>query len=403
VADAVAARFAAAHPRLLTAAVTGTNGKSTTTTMIAAVVAAAGEPAARLTTLGAWVGDRRIRGANPTEEFLFTVEAAVAAGARTLALEMTSKALLGGLARRWRPRVAVFTNLTRDHLDLHRTPESYLAAKAQLFMALPAGGVAVLNHDDPASALIGEVLRPDAVRRGYSTRDPAADLAATAVAVTAAGTRVTLAPSPLAERLGGELRLAVVGAVHAENAMAAALACDALGYPAGAITAGLAGFDGVPGRFQIVAREPLVVVDYAHTPDGLERTLGSARGLVGGDGRLICVFGCGGNRDRGKRPQMGAIAHRLADRVLLTNDNPRREPPAAIAAEIRAGATGPGATWDQELDRAAAIARAIDEAGAGDVVVIAGKGHEDTQEIAGEILPFSDVEVARAALGSHRG
>jgi UDP-N-acetylmuramoyl-L-alanyl-D-glutamate--2,6-diaminopimelate ligase len=209
---------------------------------------------------------------------------------------------------------------------------------------------------------------------------------------------VALAPSALAERLGGELRLAVVGAVHAENALAAALAADSLGYAAAAISGGLAGFGGVPGRFQIVATRPLVAVDYAHTPDGLERTLATGRQLVGAGGRLICVFGCGGERDQGKRPQMGAIAHAGADQVWLTNDNPRREAPAAIAAQIRGGAAGPGAHWEQELDRAAAITRALAGAGPADVIIIAGKGHEEVQEIDGRSLPFSDVDVARATL-----
>ncbi len=400
--DRFSGRFAAAHARLRTAAVTGTNGKSTTTTMIAAVVAASGETAARLTTVGAWVGPHPIGGATPTDQFLGTVEAAVASGVRTLALEVTSKALLRGLARRWPPSVAVFTNLTRDHLDLHRTPEAYLAAKAQLFMALPAGGVAVLNADDPASALIEAVL-PDGVSiRRYSARGHTADLGAERVIVGAGGTRVALAPSPLADRLPGGLRLTVVGAVHAENAMAAALACDALGYPADAITRGLGEFPGVPGRFEIIATSPLVVVDYAHTPDGLERTLQAGRGLAGAGGRLICVFGCGGERDRGKRPQMGAIAHRLADQVVLTSDNPRREDPAAIAAQVRGGAAGPGASWEVELDRAAAIATAIGRAGPGDVVLIAGKGHERVQEIGGAALPFSDVDVARCWLREPR-
>jgi len=392
---AIVARFQRAHRVLHTAAVTGTNGKTTTTSMIAAIVAAAGEVDARLTTVGAWVGGDRIVAADPTDEFLATVEACVARHVRTLALEVTSKALLGGLARRWPPHVALFTNLTRDHLDLHGTPEAYLAAKAQLFLALPPGGVAVLNADDPSSSLIQDVMPRHAAVRTFSVRDPAANLAASAVVPSAGGTRVALAPSPLADALGGALTLGVVGAVHAQNALAAALAADALGYPADAIARGLSGYRTVPGRFQIVAWRPLVVVDYAHTPDGLRGTLRTARAIA--TGRVICVFGCGGGRDRGKRPEMGAIAGELADVVVLTTDNPRFEEPAAIAADVRAGVPAPRAAWTVELDRRAAIERAIRDAAPDDVVVIAGKGHETVQEVRGDALPFSDAEVATAA------
>jgi UDP-N-acetylmuramoyl-L-alanyl-D-glutamate--2,6-diaminopimelate ligase len=393
------ARFAAAHARLQTVAVTGTNGKTTTVSMVAAIVAAAGETPARLTTLGAWVGDDKIASERPTGEFLDTVEAAVARGARTLALEVTSKALAAGLARRWPPRIAVFTNLSRDHLDMHGSAERYLAAKAQLFMALGPGDVAVINGDDPSGRLIEEVLRPGVHVRRFSLRDPEAGLAATRVLPSRTGTRIELAPSPLADALGGALELSVLGTVHGSNAMAAALAADAASYPPAAIAAGLASFAGVPGRFQIVGRAPLVAVDYAHTPDGLAGTLATARQLVEDGGRLICVFGCGGDRDRGKRAPMGEIAHRLADLAVLTTDNPRFEDPATIAAMVRAGAEGPGAAWHLELDRPAAIRWAIAAAAPADVVVIAGKGHEAVQEIRGAEIPMSDVELAGAALG----
>jgi UDP-N-acetylmuramoyl-L-alanyl-D-glutamate--2,6-diaminopimelate ligase len=393
------ARFRAAHRLLRTAAVTGTNGKTTTTSMIAAIVGAAGEPDARLTTVGAWVCGEKVEAPDATAEFLATVETAVARGVRTIAIEMTSKALLGGIVRGWPAHVAVFTNLTRDHLDMHGSAEAYLAAKAQLFIALPPGGVAVMNGDDPSTELIREVIPAHATVRTFSVTDPTATLAATRVVPSARGTEVTLAPSPLADALGGRLALGVVGAVHAQNALAAALAADALGYPADAIARGLAGFVTVAGRFQIVAERPLVVVDYAHTPDGLDGTLRTAREIVTTEargGRVVCVFGCGGGRDRGKRPQMGAIADRLADVVVLTTDNPRNEEPAAIAAAVSAGAPTPRATWIVELDRRAAIERAILDAGPDDLVVIAGKGHEEVQEVRGVEHPFSDADVARA-------
>jgi UDP-N-acetylmuramoyl-L-alanyl-D-glutamate--2,6-diaminopimelate ligase len=390
----------AAHAALQTAAVTGTNGKTTTVSMIDAIVAATGETNARVCTLGSWVGDEPIVADTPTQEFLGAVERSVERGVRTIAIEVTSKALAGGLAKRWRPKVAVFTNITRDHLDMHGSPEAYLASKAQLFMALPPGGVAVLNADDPASELIREVILPGVVVRYFSTDGAPADLAAREVVPSSDGTLVSLAPSTLADALGGEIALGVVGAVHAKNALAAALAVDALGYDADSIRRGLEAFAGVAGRFEIVGRAPLVVVDYAHTPDGLDGTLHTARELVGKGGRLICVFGCGGDRDRGKRPTMGELADRLADVVVLTNDNPRTESPERIAAEIRTGAPSPAADWTEQLDRRAAIDHAVNIAGAADVVVIAGKGHEAVQIVGDTEIPFSDVEVAREAIAA---
>ena len=387
-------RFGAARARLRTVATTGTNGKTTTTSMVAAIVAAAGEPAARLTTVGAWVAGQLVPAPSPTEEFLATVERAVAAGVRTLALEVTSKALGEGLARKWPADVAVFTNLTRDHLDMHGSPEAYLAAKAQLFLTLGAGKTAVLNGDDPSSELIREVIVPGVNIETFSVRRMAT-LAASEVEVAPGSTLVVLAPSMFAEALGGELRLSVSGGVHAQNALAAALAARAAGYSAQAIRTGLESFTGVPGRFEVVGRAPLVVVDYAHTPDGLVGTLTTARELC--RGRLVCVFGCGGDRDKGKRPEMGAIVDARADIAVLTTDNPRFEDPAAIAAAVQAGAA-PRARWIVELDRAKAIELAVADARPDDVVVIAGKGHEKVQEIAGKELPFSDVEVAAAAI-----
>ncbi|MEM9072611.1 MAG: UDP-N-acetylmuramoyl-L-alanyl-D-glutamate--2,6-diaminopimelate ligase [Myxococcota bacterium] len=385
------ARFEAAHRALTTAAVTGTNGKTTTVSMIEAVVRASGEPSARLTTLGAWVCGQKVEGTNPTEEFLHCVEAAVRAEVRTLALEMTSKALAAGIARRWPPRVGVFTNLSRDHLDMHGGPEAYLAAKAQLFVSLRHGGTAVLNADDPSSALLADVMPPEVGILRYATSG-AADLRTTSVDVAVDGTRVAFAPSELGASLG-ELRLRVHGDVHAQNAMACALAMHALGYAPSHIREGLEAFRTVAGRFEVIATQPVVVVDYAHTPDGLRGTLRTARQLAGS--RLICVFGCGGERDQGKRPQMGAIAHVGADRVIVTSDNPRREDPEAIIAAIESGAKGEGASWERVVDRRAAVERALSFATADDVVVIAGKGHETTQEIGDEVLPFSDAAVVR--------
>lgn len=407
------------HSAFSTAAVTGTNGKTTTTSMIEAIVATSGEPHARVTTLGAWVSGEPVVEGPTLEAFARAIELGAAAGIRTLALETTSRALAEGFAHRWPARVAVFTNLSRDHLDYHGDPEHYLAAKAQLFMLLPPDGCAVLNACDPASALLDEVT-PKGVRRlayaGQRSRIvpecaalPLA-LAAARVEVTRAGTRAVLEPGELAGALGGELSLAVVGEHNVDNALAAALAAHALGYEAPVIARGLASFAGVRGRFERVFGDPAVVVDYAHTPDALDRTLELARRLAGA-GRVVCVFGCGGGSDPGKRAEMGRVAAHWCDDVIVTSDNPRDEDPAEIARAIVAGAAGEGGAargrrqvdrevcLTTELDRGLAIRRAIEiaELGRGDIVVIAGKGHETTQWIGQSTFPFDDAEVARVA------
>jgi UDP-N-acetylmuramoyl-L-alanyl-D-glutamate--2,6-diaminopimelate ligase len=394
------ARFAAAYSTLKTIAVTGTNGKTTTVSMIAAIVAASGETEAKLTTLGSFIAGERFAAGGPATEFLHTVEAAGAAGVKTFALEVTSKALRSGWAQKWPAHIAVFTNLSRDHLDMHFSAEAYFAAKAQLFLCVADQGQCVLNAADTNAALLAEAIAKDTPIHWYASQscpEPLA-LSATGVQSSRAGLTIALADSALARALGGELRLAVVGMVHADNALAAALATHLAGYSASAIVAGLENFAGVPGRFQIVGSDPLTVVDYAHTPDGLRGTLESARGLVAEGGCLRLVFGCGGERDQGKRSEMGRIAHALADDVTITNDNPRREDPMAIAMQIEAGVQGAGARWRICLDREQAVREVIAGARAQDVIVIAGKGHEDTQEVQGESIVMCDVDLARAAL-----
>jgi UDP-N-acetylmuramoyl-L-alanyl-D-glutamate--2,6-diaminopimelate ligase len=405
------------------AAVTGTNGKTTTTSMLEAIVAAAGEPSARVTTLGAWVSGELVAEGPTLEAFLRGLERAISAGVRTFALETTSKALAEGFAQRFPASVAVFTNLSRDHLDLHGSAESYLAAKAQLFTTLGAGCTAVFNAGDPASALLEEVTPPAVRRRGYAGRSGAApecehlplELRAERVSVSPEGTRVEISASPLAGALGGALELRVIGEVFAENALAAALAADALGYAPDAIVHGLRGFEGVPGRFELVAHGPEVVVDYAHTPEALARTLDLARSLAPEGGRVAVVFGCGGERDRGKRPEMGRIAAERADLIVVTSDNPRIEDPLVIIDEILAGTREakpvgsrripPDVTTLSDPDRASAIRLAIELADPrrGDIVVIAGKGHERVQWIGAEAVPFSDAEIARGAAAARSG
>jgi UDP-N-acetylmuramoyl-L-alanyl-D-glutamate--2,6-diaminopimelate ligase len=256
--------------------------------------------------------------------------------------------------------VLVFTNLSQDHLNFHGTMEAYFAAKAALFAQAER---AVVNVGDPYGRRLADGL-PDAVR--FDEHSDALD--------------------------GVELRLR--GRFNRENAIGAALAARALGVGDEAIRAGIESLGGVPGRFESIeeGQDFSVIVDYAHTPDALARVLGEARGL--GPGRLTVVFGAGGDRDQAKRPLMGAAVAALADRAIVTSDNPRGEDPEAIAAQVAAGTEG----LELELDRRAAIERALNEAGPGDVVVIAGRGAEPEQEIAGERRPFDDREVARAAL-----
>lgn len=394
------ARFARAHSALQTIAVTGTNGKTTTTSMVSAIVAAAGQTSAHLTTLGSYVDGERLPASPPATEFLDTVEAAIARGTTTFALEVTSKALRSGWAQQWPARVAVFTNLSRDHLDMHGSPEEYFASKAQLFMQVPPGGDCILNAADANSELLAEAIPEHAQIHYYdaSAMNADAELSARSVRSTRHGLEIELAPSELGDALGGLLRLPMVGDVHAANALAAALASHCAGLSAEAIAAGLANVRDVRGRFEVVGTAPLTVVDYAHTPDGLRGTLSTARSLVENGGRLTVVFGCGGERDQGKRPQMAEVAHTMADAVMITNDNPRREDPQAIAEHIRSGARGPGAAWSLCLDRPRAIREVIVSASLGDVVIIAGKGHEQVQEIGGEAIPMCDVTLAKSAL-----
>jgi UDP-N-acetylmuramoyl-L-alanyl-D-glutamate--2,6-diaminopimelate ligase len=403
-----AAELATFSEGLTTIAITGTNGKTSTTTMLAEIIRAAGQLPVRVTTLGMWVGDEQTAADGSLESFVRTLRRARTLGARTLALEVTSRALEGGFAKRFPAQIAALTNFSRDHLDRHGTPERYLAAKAQLFLHLKPGGTAVLNALDPASELLSEIL-PQGMRvagfaaRPSATTGPPPVLGATRVQCGDRGTCIELAPSALAARLGGVLSLRVLGDFQADNALCAAVAAHAAGFEADAIRQGLAAFTGVPGRLEPCAREPLILVDFAHTPDALTRALTSARALVASRrGRLGCVFGCGGERDRAKRPVMGKIAAQLADGVWLTTDNPRGESATAIAEMVRAGAfeggRTPRAQWQEEPDRRAAIEAAVRWAKRSDVLLIAGRGHETHQRLAAGSIALSDHDAVRDAI-----
>jgi UDP-N-acetylmuramoyl-L-alanyl-D-glutamate--2,6-diaminopimelate ligase len=286
--------------------------------------------------------------------------------------------------------VAVFTNLSRDHLDFHGTMHAYLAAKARLFSELlRPDGVAILNADDPASVTLGP-----GTTVGFAA---GADVRIAAAELHAGWTRVTLAGRD------GEVRIdsPLVGRHNAANLAAAYAVLRALGIPAADAARGAGAATGAPGRLERVP-DPggrLVLVDYAHSDDALANVLPTVRELV--PGTVWVVFGCGGDRDRGKRPAMGAVARRLADRVIVTSDNPRSEDPASIAADVLAGMADRSGVV-VELDREAAIRYAIRHSGAGDAVLLAGKGHETTQETAGVKRPFDDRVVARRALDEVR-
>jgi UDP-N-acetylmuramoyl-L-alanyl-D-glutamate--2,6-diaminopimelate ligase len=297
----------------------------------------------------------------------------------------------------------VFTNLSPDHLSTHGSWEHYLAAKAQLFVHLGPGRTAVLNAADAHALLLDRAIPADVQRlwfcapgRGPRLHD--AELEAESVAIDADGTRVRLRPSPVADRLAPEITVRMVGEVFAENALAAAAGALAAGIPGDAVVRGLAACPPVRGRFEVVHREPIVAIDYAHSPDALARTCDTARTLA--RGRVIVVFGAGGESTPEKRRPMGVEVGARADLAIVTNDNPRREDPDAIAAAVADGVREGGrAELRTVLDRATAIHLALAEANAGDVVVIAGKGHEEGQVIGGETLPFSDADVVRRALG----
>jgi UDP-N-acetylmuramoyl-L-alanyl-D-glutamate--2,6-diaminopimelate ligase len=380
--------------------VTGTNGKTSCTHWIAQALAAAGAPCAVVGTLGNGFPGALIGSANTTPDAL-ALHAALRqyadAGAAACAMEVSSIGLAQSRCNGACFETAVFTNLTRDHLDFHGTMEAYAAEKCKLFV-WPELRTAVLNLDDPfGRTLAGMTTAPRII--GYSI-DHTVDARCTEIL---AARRIEHAVAGLRFELvrGGEtvdISAPLVGRYNVANLLAVAATLLAGGLPFAALPELLGRVQPPPGRMQRYGGHdsPLVVVDYAHSPDALMAALDALRpAATARGGKLVCVFGCGGDRDRGKRPQMGEIATRLADRVWLTSDNPRSEQAAAIVDEIRAGA---GSAARVELDRAQAIAAAIAEAGDADVVLVAGKGHETYQEIAGERRPFSDAAEVNAAL-----
>ncbi len=379
--------------------ITGTNGKTTTAHLVAAIFEAARIPCGILGTVAYKVGGELREAARTTPEapqVQGMLRDMVVAGCGACAMEVSSHALSLRRVDGMTFAAGVFTNLTRDHLDFHADMEEYFQAKRRLFDMLPRDAPSLINFDDPRGAALAETVgRPVS----YAVSRPA-----------------DITPGPLSFSLDGltfdvrtprgpiQIRSSLVGRPNVYNILAAVSTATALGLPIDAIEHGIESLQGVPGRFQVVSNtkdQVTVVVDYAHTDDALRNLLETARPLA--RGRLITVFGCGGDRDRPKRPLMGAVADRLSDVIVVTSDNPRSEDPHRIVEEIQRGVTADrrkdsGQRLLTIVDRAEAIAKAIELARPGDLVLIAGKGHEKYQVIGDRVLPFDDVEVARQAL-----
>ena len=362
---------------LLVAGVTGTNGKTTTVFLLHSILEAVGMRPGLIGTIESRVGGEVRPAVRTTPEAIDlqrTFRAMLDAGDRSCAMEATSHGSELGRLERVRFKALAFTNLSQDHLDFHGTMERYFDAKRRLFIEHePAPAAAVNVTDEWGRRLADELRRLD--RAPVLTFGPVAE--------------AELASHPALERS----RLA--GSFNVENVLAAAAVSRLIGVPDDAVVEGVAQVPGVPGRFESIDEgQPFaVIVDYSHKPGALEAVLRTARELT--DGRLICVFGAGGDRDRGKRPMMGRVASELADVTIVTSDNPRSEDPQAIVDEILTGVVGP---VEVEVERRTAIERALGLAGDGDVVVIAGRGAEQRQDFADHKIPFDDREVAREVL-----
>lgn len=359
--------------------ITGTNGKTSTACILGEIFKANG---AAVLVVGTLTGERTTPEAIDLQHQLREF---ADAGGTHVVMEVSSHGLVMGRVNGILFDVAIFTNLGRDHLDFHGSYENYFAAKAQLFT--PAlSKHAVINADDKHGQLLIDVCDVGVTTfRRADVSDVRVDVGSVDFEWNSLAVHLSM---------GGEFSL--------YNALAAMTAAQVLGVPDAVIVNGCMQVAGVPGRFQSVSNDDGigVVVDYAHTPESLEGVLGSARRLT--DGRIIVVFGCGGDRDAGKRSVMGEIASRLSNVVYVTSDNPRSEDPLAIIEEIMKGTRGSSAVVQSCIDRAEAIHNAIAEARISDIVVIAGKGHESTQETRGVVVPFDDVEVARASLLSRK-
>ena len=390
------------HPShdLRVVGVTGTNGKTTSAFLLHSLLTAAGHRTGLLGTIEARVGGvvEPVRHTTPESVDLQRILARMRdAGDEACAMEVSSHALAQRRVAGLRFAAALFTNLTRDHLDYHPDVEDYYMAKRALFVRPDAEG------DDPPGAVnvddaFGRRLAGEAGSLRFAVDAEDADVRPESVHQTRTGFAARMVTPRGSFTVESPLR----GRFNVANVTGVVAVGELLGIDHDAVARGIAAVAGVPGRFEPVdaGQSFEMLVDYAHTPDSLENVLREARKLVPAGRRLIVVFGCGGDRDRGKRPQMGAIARGLADIAIVTSDNPRSEDPDAIIAEIVAGATAGPAELVVQADRRAAITLAAERAGAGDVVVVAGKGHERGQERNGVVSPFDDREVAREVLGA---
>ncbi|HXN76481.1 MAG TPA: UDP-N-acetylmuramoyl-L-alanyl-D-glutamate--2,6-diaminopimelate ligase [Gemmatimonadaceae bacterium] len=393
VASATAYGDPARNLRLL--GVTGTNGKTTTTSIMRHLFDDGEGSSASIGTLGVLLGSSGeilpggsgLTTPGPVELQRILREL-VDRGVRTIAMEVSSHSLDQRRVDGLEFDVAVFTNLTRDHLDYHGTMERYLEAKARLLDYVKADGKVVINADAPE----WKSLEPRSSPLTFGTRE-AADVWAEDIRYTSDGSQWRL----VTPRGSADVSLPLIGDINVENALAAAATAFALGQMPGAIASRLRTVPQVAGRLEIISTRPTVLRDYAHTPDALERSLKTARAFT--RGRLIVVFGCGGDRDKGKRPLMGAIAERDADCAIVTSDNPRTEDPDAIIDDIEAGMRS--STHERVTDRLRAIQRAIDLAEEGDIVLLAGKGHETYQIRGTASYPFDEKEIVRELTGSH--
>jgi UDP-N-acetylmuramoyl-L-alanyl-D-glutamate--2,6-diaminopimelate ligase len=381
--------------------VTGTNGKTSCAHWIAAGLDATGRRAAVLGTLGngLWGALQAATHTTPDAAELHELLRELRGkGAVAVAMEVSSHGLDQGRVNGVAFDIALFTNLSRDHLDYHETMAAYGAAKARLF-AWPGLRVGVVNADDPFGQSLIDAARVKG-RKILTYGFGAADIVGARLTATTSGLAFAV-ETPWGK---GEIYTRLVGAFNAANLLGVLGSLLVSGVALEAALGFLAGVEAPPGRMQRLGggdAAPLVVIDYAHTPDALDKVLTSLRPAVSAGGELVCVFGCGGDRDRGKRPEMGRVAARLADRVIVTSDNPRGEDPGTIVSEIVHGIRDTGnRRYAVELDRATAIAAAIAEAGTGDVVLLAGKGHESYQEHAGLRHPFLDADHAARALAS---
>lgn len=385
------------HPskHLKLVGVTGTNGKTTVTYLIESILNGAGKKAGVIGTINYRIGGRTVPAKNTTPgplELQSLLSEMLGKKAGYVVMEVSSHSLDQDRIARLSYDVAIFTNITKDHLDYHKTAANYFKAKAKLFKKLKKNGVAVINNDDKKAALLKRGIDNRILTYGISKRS---DVMAKDIKLSMGSSSFTVkTPSG-----SFDVVTRLIGMHNVSNILASIAAALALGIRPDAIKKGIGSFQSVPGRLEPVDNgQPFkVFVDFAHTEDALYNVLSLLR-EVAQDGRIITIFGCGGNRDRTKRPLMGRVACRLSDKVVITSDNPRFEDPGFIISEIEKGIKGMFTNYEITPDRREAIGKALRSAGSGDIVLIAGKGHEKYQLVKDRVIPFDDCKVAYSVL-----